>query len=122
EKVWEVFPRHLNSTRSDAEREWSKLSAADKADCANGAAAYRAEHDRAAGLGRNPIPKKLSTWIAKRGWEGFATETTGDIAVINPDSPDFAIIKAFLGDKLVLSKSGNATVRLSELEQARTAA
>lgn len=120
--VWEVFPRHLNSTKSDAEAEWSKLSVAERRDCRLGAQAYRDEHDKAAAQGRNPIPKKLSTWIAKRGWEGMTPAAAGDVAVIAPTSPDFPIIKAYLGERLVLSKSGNATVLVSDLVQARAAA
>lgn len=122
QKVWEVFPRHLNSTRSDAEDEWQKLSAADQRDCVSGVAAYRVEHDRAEGQGRRPIPKKLSTWISKRGWEGLAQPASGgELVIVAPDSPDFSLICDHLGNRLVLSKSGNATVRAEDLAAARSA-
>lgn len=66
--------------------------------------------------------KGLDTWLREGQWKSAPMPDTSDIAIVNPDSPDFEIIKAFLGERLVLSKSGNATVRLSDLEQARAAA
>ena len=124
EKVWQVFPRHLNSTRLDALTAWWRLEPQDRLACIGGCTAYRRQHDAEVAAGRKPIPKKLSTWIAKRGWEAFAAaETAADgIVVIGPGDPEFGLVQAFFGTKLVLSKSGKATVRTADLEEARRAA
>jgi uncharacterized protein YdaU (DUF1376 family) len=122
-EVWEVFPRHLNSTRSDALTEYEKLSPADQADCRGGVLAYRADHDRAVAAGRAPIPKKLSTWIAKRGWEGLTKPTaTGAVVVIRPDDADFQMVMDAKGGNVLLSKAGNINISADELEAIRRAA
>ncbi len=121
-EVWAVFPRHLNSTRSNAKAQYDKLSPADQADCRAGVAAYRADHGRAVAAGRAPTPKKLSTWIAKRGWEGLAKPANaGGVVVIRPDDPDFEMVMAAKGGGILLSKAGNINISADELEAIRRA-
>lgn len=128
QELVESYPASKHTNLSKAERVFRKLSADDQSRCLSQArAAASASADDRAKRGRDAAShaefvKGLDAWLREGVWRQAQALPSVDVALIEPTSPDFAIIKAFLGDRLVLSKSGNATVLVADLEQARAAA
>lgn len=128
--LFEAYPASDHSHVAKAERLFGRLAPADQHVAVSQARleAIASVDDRRK-RGRDAkhhaqFVKGLDAWLREGRWKPDtpAANPMGDLALIKPDSPDFEIIKAFLGDRLVLSKSGNATVLVADLEQARAAA
>lgn len=128
-ELWRIFPLRPGQSRKTALKAFLALSDRTQAECVSGG--YRfAEIFEAERLARGESPEKarrfvvaLVRWIENEGWKDLpAAAPAEDLVVLHPSNPDFALIRAFMGDRLVLSKSGNATVRVSDLERARAAA
>lgn len=120
EQVWEVFPRNLNSIFEEGLREYRKLSEEDRQSCAYGAESYRRLASEIVRQNKpEPQHKRLSGWIAKRGWVGLArVETDDDFVALEPSDPRFAAVEKFRGRALIVGGRGKATVRKTEIAEA----
>lgn len=124
----EAYPDSDHTHDANAERLFGKLAPADQRTAISQArleAVISADDRRRRGRDAKThaqFVKGLDAWLREGLWRPAPALPSVDVALIEPTSPDFAIIKAFLGDRLVLSKSGNATVLVADLEQARAAA
>jgi len=92
DQVWEVFPRNPNSLKAQARREFDALDPEAQSACLAGARAYAAgfaEQCKASGVSadhQRRFVKKLSAWIANRGWEGSAQhEGRAPVAMVKLD-------------------------------------
>lgn len=80
ENVWVGFPRHPNSRKEPAFREYDKLPMESRADCIRGVMRYshrfRTETDpkRSEAERLNYVPH-LVTWIRQKGWESELERT-----------------------------------------------
>lgn len=128
-ELWKAFPLRSGQSRKTAMKAFLALSDRDQLVCVAGGKSFASqfETDR---LARGESPEKakrfvpaLVRWIEGESWADAVPgpDTTG-IVMVPSTSPDFELLKAFLGDRLILSKAGNATVRVEVLEQARAAA
>jgi hypothetical protein len=120
EKVWDTCPKHPGSVMTESYAEFSKLDAAGKAACIAGAARLRRAHDEmSAGDRPAPIAKKLSTWISKRGWEGWPDPSSDpQFVVIDQADPLVPTLNAARSSPFYVGKSGKITVPKAEYERA----
>lgn len=128
-EVWKIFPLRPGQSRKTALKAFLALSDRDQLACLAGARTFAAQFE-AERQARAESPEKakryvvaLVRWIENEGWADFAPPAAADdIVVVSPASADFNLLKALLGERLVLSKAGNATVRVEVLALARAAA
>lgn len=124
----EAYPASDHTHDANAERLFGKLAPEDQPVAISQArleAITSADERRKRGRDAKThaqFVKGLDAWLREGLWRPAPSAPSVSVAVIEPTSPDFEIIKAFLGNRLVLSKAGNATVSLADLEQARAAA
>jgi hypothetical protein len=125
-RVKAVFPLRPRQNLHRAEKQFLALASADQVDCETGAGRYAGifESDRQAkgesldkALGFVP---SLANWIAERGWAGLLTAQAGpEVVLLTPGQPEFELVRRHLGDRLIIGKTGNITVKVSDLEEAR---
>ncbi|MFD1944714.1 hypothetical protein [Paradevosia shaoguanensis] len=88
DQVWSVFPQHPNSLKAQARREFDKLDPLQQLACRTGAQVFAdsfAASCRVSGVRvdhQRRYVKKLSTWIANRGWEGMAERGAAPAAAV----------------------------------------
>jgi hypothetical protein len=125
-RIKAVFPLRPRQNLHRAEKQFLALASADQVDCETGAGRYAGifESDRQAkgesldkALGFVP---SLANWIAERGWAGLLTGQAGpEVVLLTPSQPEFELVRRHLGNRLVIGKTGNITVKVSDLEEAR---
>ncbi|WP_375597591.1 helix-turn-helix domain-containing protein [Devosia sp. Naph2] len=128
-EVWAVFPRRPGQSRKTALKAFLDLDQAAQAACLAGAKRYAALFDSERQARGETVERAsrfvpaLVRWIEDEGWTGFDEPEAddSDVVTIEPDTDDFAAVMRFMGDRVLVAKSGRLTIRKTELEQARAA-
>lgn len=138
ELVWQVFPRRKLTNRSEALAAFLELSEAEQQRCHIAAQRYRQWHMEDCDQ-RNATPESqveyrtgLGKWIRSGSWVAALTIALksdpvppgpNGLVVLPPGHPDVKAVERMRGKPVVLSsKTGNATLRIEEIEQARASA
>ncbi|NGP19315.1 hypothetical protein [Devosia aurantiaca] len=140
EEAYDVFPQRPGANRTEARREFDRLSEDEKLRLYTAALRFAQWHIEDAAA-RNVSPESqlqfrpgMGKWIRTAAWvEALHIPLKSDpvpplangLVVVPPDHPDFqavARLRAKTGGKVVIGKSGNGTFRIEEIEQARAQA
>lgn len=117
ELFWKDYPTDRIMSKTEAYKEFKKLGVDDRSFTVAAAPQF-AMHCRG-----NPDyrPVHANKFIAERRFEGFvaAADADKDLVVLMPDHPDFAAVQTMRGARIMVGKSGKATFKITEIEQAR---
>lgn len=137
DEVWEVFPRRPSPNRKEAQREYDKLTAPETHRLLIAAQRFGQWHiEDAERRGVDPVAQLdfrpgLGKWIRTGAWtEALHISLKSDpvppgpngLVVLPGDHPDVKAVEKMRGKPVVLGKSGNVTLRIEEIEQARATA
>lgn len=135
--VWSAFPRRPMTNRKDAEAAFNATSEAERPRILIAAKRFHQWHieDSAA---RKADPDSqlefrvaLGKWLRTGAWmEALSVPLKADpvrpsaegVVLLPPDHPDVKAVERLRGRPVILGKSGNATLYVEEIEQARAAA
>ncbi|MHA6731767.1 helix-turn-helix domain-containing protein [Devosia sp. A369] len=135
DEIWEVFPRRKLTNRKDALAAFDDLSDAEKTRLLIAAKRFAQWHVEDCEV-RNATPESqlefrtgLGKWIRSGAWAAALNvslrsdpvpPTAEGLVVLPPNHPDVKAVEKLRGKPVVLSsKTGNATLRIEEIEQAR---
>lgn len=137
EEVWNAFPQRPGANRTEAKREYSRLSDDETNRLMIAVLRFTQWHiedsearkvDPNAQLQFRP---GLGKWIRTGGWvDALHISLKSDpvppaangLVVLKPDHPDFQAVEKMRGRSVIVGKSGSATFRIEEIEQARAGA
>lgn len=137
DEIWDAFPQRPGANRTEAKREFSRLSDDETCRLAIAVARFTQWHleDSEA---RKVDPDfqlqfrpGLGKWIRTGAWiEALHLPLKSDpvppgpngLVVLPGDHPDVKAVERMRGKPFVLGKSGNVTLRVEEIEQARAMA
>lgn len=140
DEIWNWFPQRPGANRTEAKREFSRLSDEETQRLVIAVKRFTQWHledaearkvDPNAQLQFRP---GLGKWLRTGAWvDALHISLKSDpvpplangLVIVAPDHPDFqavARLRAKTGGKVVIGKSGNGTFRIEEIEQARATA
>lgn len=136
--AWDVFPHRPMPNRTAAQKSWDALSDDETHRCLTAIKRYARWHvEDSEARGVDPKAQLefrpgMGKWISSSAWvEALTIPLKTDpvppgpngLVVLPPDHPDVKAVEKMRGKPVVLSsKTGNATLRIEEIEQARAAA
>lgn len=137
DQVWEVFPRRKLTNQRDARTAFDALDDAERARCLVAAKRFAQWHIEDCEA-RNATPESqleyrvgLAKWIRSGAWVAAITvplrsdpvpPSAEGVVTLPSGHPDVKAVERLRGKPVILGKSGNATLRIEEIEQARAAA
>jgi hypothetical protein len=137
DEVWEVFPKRPNPNRKEAQREFERLSEQEHGRLLTAATRFARWHiEDAEARGEPPETQLqfrpgLGKWIRTGAWvEALHLTLKTDpvppsangLVVLDPEHADFQAVQRLRGRPIMVGKSGKATFRIEEIEQARASA
>lgn len=137
DQSWDAFPQRPGANRTEAKREHSKLTDAETVRCFTAIQRYAQWHvEDAEARGVDPDTQLqfrpgMGKWIRTGAWvDALHIALKSDpvppsahgLVVLTPDHPDFQAVQRLRGKEIIVGKSGKATFRIEEIEQARASA
>lgn len=134
DEVWFEFPHRPGSNRTEAKREFSKLSDDETGRCLIAAKRFAQWHIEDAEARKVEPSAQLQfrpgmgKWIRTGAWvDALHLVLKADpvppgpngLVVLSGDHPDVKAVEKMRGKAFVIGKSGNVTIRIEEIEQAR---
>lgn len=134
DEVWDEFPQRPGANRTEAKREFSRLSNPETHRCLTAVKRFAQWHvEDAAARGVDAEAQLqfrpgLGKWIRTGAWidalhialkSDPVPPAANGLVVLKPDHPDFQAVQRMRGREIILGKSGSATFRIEEIEQAR---
>src|SRR5690606_3146917 len=123
-----AYPKPFGSDRSKARKAFGNLSAHDQDAAISGAGQFaqqreaeRVERGETSEQSQRFTPNP-SRWLIERGWEAFDRKPPDPLVIVKPDQPEFALVEKLRGRSLFVGNRGTATVKQSEINEARRAA
>lgn len=137
DNVFDAFPKRPMTNRSEASRAYNKLTDDETHRlliAAKRFARWHLEDSEARGV--DPVQQLefrpgLGKWIRTGAWIGAlhislksdpVPPAANGLVVLPPDHPDFQAVERMRGRQVIVGKSGNATFRIEEIQQARASA
>ena len=136
--AWDAFPHRPMPNRTAAQKSWDALSDDETHRCFTAVKRYARWHiEDSEARGADPKAQLefrpgMGKWLSSGAWvEALTIPLKTDpvppgpngLVVLPPDHPDVKAVEKMRGRSVVLSsKTGNATLRIEEIEQARAAA
>ncbi|WP_083982342.1 helix-turn-helix domain-containing protein [Devosia soli] len=135
--VWSWFPQRPGANRTEAKREFSRLTDEETnrlVIAVKRFTQWHLEDSEARKVDPNAQLKfrpGLGKWIRTGAWVDFlhlplrsdpVPPADNGLVVLKPDHPDFKAVEKMRGRPVILGKSGSATFRIEEIEQARASA
>lgn len=137
DQSWDAFPQRPGANRTEAKREHSRLTDAETVRCFTAIQRYAQWHvEDAEARGVDPDTQLqfrpgMGKWIRTGAWvDALHIALKSDpvppsahgLVVLTPDHPDFQAVQRLRGKEIIVGKSGKATFRIEEIEQARASA
>ncbi|HEV7345487.1 MAG TPA: helix-turn-helix domain-containing protein [Devosia sp.] len=134
DEVWKLYPRRRLTNRAEAQQAFDLLSDEETHRLLLAVKRFRQWHIEDSEA-RHSTPesqaefrKGLGKWIRSGAWMDAlhvplksdpAPATVEGLVALGPDHPDFQAVQKMRGKPIILGKSGKATFRIEEIEQAR---
>ena len=137
EDSWDAFPQRPGANRTEAKREHSRLTDAETVRCFTAIKRFAQWHiEDAEARGVEPDSQLqfrpgMGKWIRTGAWvDALNISLKSDpvppaangLVVLPADHPDFIAVQKMRGREVIVGKSGSATFRIEEIEQARAMA
>lgn len=135
--LWAAYPHRPMDNRTSANAAMDALTDAETVRLLVACKRYFQWHiEDAEGRGVAPAQQleyrpSMARWVSTGAWTGALNvllksdpvpPSAYGLVVLPPDHPDFIAVQRMRGKPIFVGKSGNATLRLEEIEQARAAA